>query len=87
MPYIKHEDRERLKPVLDTVFMAGLKNVGELNYVISSICQLFEHEMGESYNTHNSIVGALECVKAEWYRRKASPYEDQKKLENGDIYS
>ena len=87
MPYIKHEDRERLKPILDVAFMAGIRNVGEFNYVLSSICQIFEHEMGESYNTHNSIVGALECVKTEWSRKKLGPYEDKKELENGTIWS
>jgi len=87
MPYIKIEDRSKYKPILDAVFMSGIKSVGELNYLISSICQLYEHEMGESYNTHNAIVGCLECVKTEWYRRKVAKYEDRKALENGDIFS
>ena len=31
------------------------------------------------------IIGALECIKMELYRRGVSEYEDKKILENGDI--
>jgi hypothetical protein len=32
------------------------------------------------------MIGALECAKLELYRRLASPYEDLKIADNGDIY-
>lgn len=32
-----------------------------------------------------SITGVLRCVELELYRRLAAPYEDLKKIENGDI--
>ncbi len=41
---------------------------------------------GESYQTYNDIIGALENAKLEFFRRKISPYEDRKKESNGDIY-
>lgn len=31
-------------------------------------------------------MGVLECVKQEYYRRVAIPYEDQAKERNGDVY-
>jgi len=31
------------------------------------------------------MIGVLECVKQEFYRRKVAPYEDIKIIENGDI--
>jgi len=30
-------------------------------------------------------MGVLECVKQEFYRRRAVPYEEEKIEENGDI--
>lgn len=33
-----------------------------------------------------SAKGAIECAKLEFVRRVVSPYEDQKILENGDVY-
>ena len=33
-----------------------------------------------------SASGALECAKLEFYRRVVSKYEDQKILDNGDVY-
>ena len=33
-----------------------------------------------------SAIGALEAAKLEFYRRVVAPYEDQKMLDNGDVY-
>jgi hypothetical protein len=42
--------------------------------------------MGDtSYPKIAMITGVLENIKQEFYRRVASPYEDKKILENGDI--
>jgi hypothetical protein len=38
-----------------------------------------------SYVKIAMITGVLENIKQEFYRRVASPYEDKKILENGDI--
>lgn len=79
MPYIKNQTREDLN-------FRPPENSGELNYTISSICDYFIKEKGLSYATINTLVGALECVKLELYRRIASPYEDIKLTDNGDVY-
>ena len=80
MPYIKSSDRSKfdisdLEPNLP----------GELNYVISELCAAYLSRKGMSYTHCNEIIGALECVKLEFYRRLTAPYEDQKITENGDI--
>ena len=33
----------------------------------------------------NRAMGVLECIKQEFYRRVAAPYEDIKIVENGDV--
>jgi hypothetical protein len=38
-----------------------------------------------SYTNINAVIGVLECVKLELYRRLAASYEDKKVVENGDI--
>ena len=40
---------------------------------------------GASSSIENAMFGVLECVKLEFYRRLATPYEDVKCDENGDV--
>lgn len=86
MPYIKQEDRTKFDADIKSL-IGKLKekySPGELNYVISSIIwELFSSRY--SYAAGNELMGVLECVKHEFYRRKLSPYECSKLLENGDL--
>lgn len=88
MPYIKPENRDKfedaIKRLLDHLETKNGCNVGELNYVISSIVwSIFDSK--PSYTLGNNLMGVLECVKQEFYRRRLAGYEDEKIQENGDI--
>ena len=63
------------------------KNPGDLNFVLTAICDEYLVHHGLKYQHLNDVVGALECCKLELYRRIAAPYEDIKLKENGDVYS
>lgn len=80
MPYIKQEDRYGLNAAT-----ASPKNAGELNYFIHTVFSHYVADCGESYQTYNDIIGALECAKLELYRRRISKYEEDKAKINGDI--
>lgn len=90
MPYIKPESRQKYK---ESIFSAQSVltfednktfDVGELNYFISSVIwYLFDNN--PRYKTANDLIGVLEGVKQEFYRRKVSELENKKILENGDI--
>lgn len=82
MPYIKEEDRS----VFESITLPGTATAGELNYLITKICQDYIANKGLSYSTLNDITGALENCKLEFYRRLVAPYEDTKIKENGDVY-
>jgi hypothetical protein len=60
-----------------------LKIAGVLNYCITRICSSCSGDI--SYQKVAVITGVLENVKQEFYRRIASPYEDKKMIENGDV--
>jgi len=79
MPYIKPEAREALTSLSPS-------SAGELNYSITLLVKEYLETLGESYQTYNDIIGALECAKLELYRRKISGYEDVKIKDNGDVY-
>lgn len=83
MPYITKALRNEERLAVATV---NPTNAGELNYVITEICQQYFHNTTHNYQAINDIIGALEGAKLEFYRRLASPYEDQKITENGDVY-
>ena len=85
MPYIKKQDREKFEDVL-LYKLPDTETSGELNYLITMVCQNYLHSKGVSYQTFNDIIGALEGSKLELYRRQLSVYEDKKIIENGDVY-
>jgi hypothetical protein len=88
MPYIKQEQRKivdaKIKELASAIKEAGKQDrAGVLNYTVSCLIrELYELR----YSEVNEAVGALECIKQEYYRRIASPYEDLKIKENGDVY-
>jgi len=92
MPYIKPEFREELvREVNFHIFegyLASLKFqdfLGALNYVVFSIVKKWLEKNGTCYAHLAGIVGTLTCCISEIYRRIASPYEDKKIKENGDV--
>ena len=57
---------------------------GDINYVLSKIVwQLFDRN--PRYTTANTLIGVLEAVKLQFYRRKVIPYEMRKCHNEGDI--
>ena len=80
MPYIKQADRPR---VLETL---KAETEGELNFLITSIVKEYMNRKGLRYVTINEVLGVLDAVTREFYRRIAAPYEDKKIQENGDVY-
>lgn len=96
MPYIKEEERPDLDICIDAMIdciyhnKTSLNNpqnfesyLGRINYCFSRVLSGLMKE--PSYNKVAMITGVLENIKQEFYRRVASPYEDKKILENGDI--
>ncbi len=87
MPYIKPESREKYKEVLKEL-IGLLKSLsvnevdGELNYVVT---KLLKEVYPLRYFHLNRAIGVLECIKQEFYRRVAAPYEDVKLEESGDV--
>ena len=79
MPYIKEERRW-------AVFETSPQTSGELNYALTLALKDYLADHGESYQTYNDMIGALEGAKLELYRRKIAPYEDIKIKENGDVW-
>lgn len=79
MPYIKPEDRKRLEAGEDP------QNPGELNYLITVMLLKYLKQKGKNYAHLNEVMGVLNCVTHEFYRRWAGPYEDEKIKENGDV--
>lgn len=80
MPYIPHDRRMEIHSGETP------KNPGELNFLLTTVVVEYLNEHGLTYQTVNDIMGALECCKAEFYRRIAADYEDTKIAQNSDVY-
>ncbi len=81
MPYIN-------KKLRTAVMKAGASNVGELTYALTRTVLDYLSRVPDlpRFKDYAEILGALETVKMELYRREIGPYEDQKRAENGDVY-
>lgn len=84
MPYIT----EKLRTYFDGCPIKNLKidSPGELNYCITRLLITYMEDKQLNYQVVNDIVGAVEGAKIEFYRRVAVPYENQKIVENKDVY-
>jgi hypothetical protein len=87
LPYIKTEKRVKYDKALHEL-VSILKSLppeevdGELNYVVTKI---LKGVYPLKYYQLNKAIGVLECIKLEFYRRVAAPYEDVKIKESGDV--
>lgn len=84
MPYIKPDERPQFDPLTEEL-ASKITSVGQLNYVITSLCHHCTKRLGLNYEVANSIDGVLGCVQKEYYRKIVGPYEEKKILLNGDI--
>jgi hypothetical protein len=89
MPYIKQYERKKYEHVLKSlqtslILLSNEQLADELNYLITSILKL---ALGSSprYSEYNLVIGVLESVQLELYRRMVAPYEDWKIAENDDV--
>jgi hypothetical protein len=83
MPYIRSEFREMMKPHLHGL-LPCIVSVGDLCYVIYYLMLCFA-KRGGNFLSISGAISAAQCAILELYRREASPYEDLKIEENGDI--
>jgi len=86
MPYIAWSKRVELETHRQDSDVRLPENAGELNFEITKLILRYVRDPKVSYQRINDVIGVLECAKLEFYRRLASPYEDDKIVENGDVY-
>jgi hypothetical protein len=90
MPYIEEHDREKLQPlkrqIQKTLLETPSITAGDMNYLVHMLSYYFLLRRGINYSNLNELIGVLECAKLELYRRRCSPYEDEKIESNGDIW-
>ena len=87
LPYIKSENRKKYEKIIQEL-VGVLKSLppeevdGDLNYVVT---RMLKEIYPLRYYHINKAVGVLECIKLEFYRRVAAPYEDIKIKDSGDV--
>lgn len=79
MPYVDEASKESVRHI-------GPRTAGQLNWWITMTILEYAFEEKLSYQRINDVMGVLESAKAEFYRRIAVPYEQQKIVQNGDVY-
>ena len=87
MPYITQEERLQYDRILEEIIPILKEKPaesvdGHLNYIVTRI---IKEVYPLRYYHINKAMGVLECIKHEFYRRVAAPYEDTKIEQNGDV--
>ena len=89
MPYIPQAQRDLLDPSIRSLVKALKENQllgpGHLNYVVTTLLVGMDYP-SKGYKGLSEVMGILESVKLEWYRRVGAPYEDDKCTEAGDVF-
>lgn len=91
MPYIEQEKRDILNTDISglLVSLINLQLDDESNNMEENISYIFTKLLkqcyGDSAGELNDALGILASVQLEFHRRVASPYNDQKIYDNGDI--
>lgn len=88
MPYIGRKDRPQYQELIESLAKIipadRMQRPGHMNYIVSL---LIEKVYGKElrYADHNEVIGVLNCIALEFYRRKTAPYEEIKIEEEGDL--
>ena len=80
MPYIEKQDRKQLQQRLPD-------NAGELAYILSQDVDAYLATHKVNYAKYAEVIGVLETLKLEIFRRFTAPYEDAKHAHNGDAFT
>lgn len=81
MPYIPQDERDK---VLNYGVEAYDMTPGQHNFLLTSLLNAWLGP-NPSYHNYEQVLGRLEAVKLEIWRRRMVQYEDQKKTQHGDI--
>jgi len=82
MPYTVKEERPKMNIIVNLMKALDVKANGDLNYVLFAFCKRF---VKPSYNNYKNFCGELRQCATEIERELLAPYEDMKKLENGEV--
>lgn len=95
MPYIAQDKRDILDPIIEQLHSTLVdlelddesnNTEGNINYAVTRLLMMVYGQSDSTrYSQINDAIGMLECIKQEYYRKVAAPYEDQKEFENGAV--
>lgn len=82
MPYIKDVNRR-----CDLAANVAVpRDSGELSYTLATIIDEYLALRGIDFDRLNGIIGVLNTLESEIQRRFVDPYEDVKRVENGEVF-
>lgn len=88
MPYIHKDDRAHYEDAINLICTRLDQRewcMGDMNYVFTMILKRATRGKVRCYMTLNELMGMVECVKQEFYRRDVVEYETEKIKQHGDI--
>lgn len=84
MPYIGPDERRELESIV-VPLRDKFIGASSISYITYNMMMGYLNSMGRSYHSYAALIGMLEGLKQELYRREIALYEDNKIEKNGDI--
>jgi hypothetical protein len=90
MPYIGQKKRDEIAPhikdLLTYIMNTPKLETGDLNYIITLVIKEF-YKRKKCYDHASKVTAATTDARDEFKRRVLNSYEDQKIIQNGDLYN
>lgn len=86
MPYISQLDRIALNPDIDPLSVK-IDTPGKLAYVLYRLIGAItiKKQGFANFTSYVMVTGTVVLTLFEFWRREIAPYEDHKRMENGDV--
>lgn len=85
MPYIKHEDRDKYKFLIETILKHKIETKGDLEFIVFHLMKQYMSNREYRYSTLHDCVYAVAHASDEFRRRYLDKREDEALASNGDI--
>lgn len=83
MPFIESKERRKeLDKVYEAMVKAEVVGDGDLNYILYKFCK---YNVAKRYNILKNFLGELHECECQCRNDFLVPYEQRKKIENGDV--
>jgi hypothetical protein len=87
MPYITQERRDKYVAVVEEMWKYNIETPGDLAFLITQLLDVYVAEIPLTWSHISNAHKALEAARISFEQDVYIPYEKQKKIQNGRVFT